>query len=113
MSELEILREFYNTVKKQADGIGGYYLTFSNAVKDALDKCNQQLASISSYEPWTCVCGYRNNGFRKVCGNCKAAPERPPVRNFCPWCDGTGEIGRWPFVLKCDFCFGTGFINGV
>lgn len=21
--------------------------------------------------PWTCKCGYRNNGFHKICGGCK------------------------------------------
>ena len=43
MSELEILKEFHSTVKAQNVSVGAYYLTFSNAVKDALDNCEENL----------------------------------------------------------------------
>ena len=47
MSELEILREFYETVKSQNHGVGSYFLTFSNRVKDALDVCDEKLSHLS------------------------------------------------------------------
>ena len=37
----------------------------------------QKVVQSDSATPWTCECGYRNNGFHKVCGRCKT-PRKPP-----------------------------------
>lgn len=69
MSELEILREFYETVKAQNSGAGAYFLMFSNAVKNTLEICENKLQKID--DDWRCPkCSGMNASYYAECDHC-------------------------------------------
>ena len=59
----DYFQEFYNEVRRQAEQEQPNF-TRANQIWEEYQSKN------AVYVPWKCECGYRNNGFHKMCGGC-------------------------------------------